>query len=105
MAAADRSYSHEPGLTSHFKPPILRPQSGPNWLPHVLRLPRLPLTANQFIPNRLNRLPKRYAIVSRNDIQDAMRKLQICEAEIEIGHEISHAEQTATSQPIAQRVN
>ena len=48
---------------------------------------------------------ERYAIVSRNDIQDAMRKLQTSEAELAIGHEISHAEQTATTQPASQRVN
>jgi hypothetical protein len=48
---------------------------------------------------------ERYAIVSRNDIQDAMRKLQTSEAEIEIGHEISHAEQTGTTKAAVQRVN
>ena len=48
---------------------------------------------------------ERYAIVSRNDIQDAMRKLQTSEAELEIGHKISHAEQGASTQPAVERVN
>jgi integrase len=48
---------------------------------------------------------ERYAIVSRTDIADAMRKLQHSESQLEIGHEISHAEQTATEQPSNQRVN
>jgi len=34
---------------------------------------------------------ERYAIVSRTDIADAMRKLQQSEREVRIGHEISHA--------------
>jgi hypothetical protein len=34
-----------------------------------------------------------------------MRKLQTSEAQLEIGHEISHADQIATSEPATQRVN
>lgn len=44
---------------------------------------------------------ERYAIVSRNDIADAMRKLQNTEAELQIGTQIGHDQQTA--QPEAQR--
>ena len=47
---------------------------------------------------------ERYAIVSRNDIQDAMRKLQTSEAELLLGHEIGHAVQATTAQPTAQSV-
>jgi hypothetical protein len=48
---------------------------------------------------------ERYAIVSRNDIQEAMRKLQTSEAELAIGHEISHAEQTATTRAEVRHIN
>lgn len=47
---------------------------------------------------------ERYAIVSRNDIADAMRKLEISER-AEIGHEIGHAGQTAMTDARIQRVN
>lgn len=48
---------------------------------------------------------ERYAIVSRSDIADAMRKLQTSEAQIEIGHAIGHAEQTASKTTTQQHVN
>jgi integrase len=48
---------------------------------------------------------ERYAIVSRTDIADAMRKLQLSDAQQEIGHEISHATQTATTETPRSRVN
>ena len=48
---------------------------------------------------------ERYAIVSRNDIADAMRKLQASEAQPEIGHAISHAAKTASTEAETQRVN
>lgn len=51
---------------------------------------------------------ERYAIVSRNDIADAMRKLQTSEAQAEIGHVISHAAQVAqaaTAEEKHSRVN
>ena len=41
---------------------------------------------------------ERYAIVSRSDIADAMRKLQNSESQPQIGHEISHARETASSE-------
>ena len=47
---------------------------------------------------------ERYAIVSRNDLADAMRKLEISER-AEIGHEIGHAAQTAQTEAELQRVN
>ena len=47
---------------------------------------------------------KRYAIVSRNNLADAMRKLEISER-TEIGHEISHTRQTATSEAKLEQVN
>jgi len=47
---------------------------------------------------------ERYAIVSRNDLADAMRKLEISER-AEIGHEISHTGQTALTDTRIQRVN
>jgi integrase len=48
---------------------------------------------------------ERYAIVSRSDIADAMRKLQTSEAQIEIGHAIGHAEQTASKTTTQRHVN
>jgi hypothetical protein len=42
---------------------------------------------------------ERCAIVSRNDIADAMRKHQTSEAQLRIGHEISPAEQKAKTSP------
>jgi integrase len=48
---------------------------------------------------------ERYAIVSRTDIADAMRKLQHSEAQLEIGHAIGHAEEAATSGASAPRMN
>lgn len=36
---------------------------------------------------------ERYAIVSRSDIADAIRKLQTSESQLEIGHAIGHVEQ------------
>ena len=48
---------------------------------------------------------ERYAIVSRTDIADAMRKLQTSEAQKKISHEISHATETATTDAQLQRVN
>lgn len=48
---------------------------------------------------------ERYAIVSRTDIADAMRKLQLSEAQTKISHEISHAEQTATNEALRPLVN
>lgn len=47
---------------------------------------------------------ERYAIVSRNDLADAMRKLEIAEL-TEIGHEIGHTAQTAAIPAETQRVN
>jgi len=48
---------------------------------------------------------ERYAIVSRNDIADAMRKLQHSEAQLEIGHAIGHAEEMPTRHATTARVN
>jgi len=48
---------------------------------------------------------ERYAIVSRNDIVDAMRKLRASEAHPEISHEISHAANAAPTEATSQRVN
>ncbi len=47
---------------------------------------------------------ERYAIVSRNDIADAMRKLETSER-AEIGHEMSHAAQAAPAEVPTQRIN
>lgn len=47
---------------------------------------------------------ERDAIVSRNDLADAMRKLEISER-AEIGHEISHAVQSAATEDQLQRVS
>jgi hypothetical protein len=47
---------------------------------------------------------ERYAIVSRTDLAEAMRKLEISER-TEIGHEISHTRQTATSEAKLEQVN
>lgn len=48
---------------------------------------------------------ERYAIVSRTDIVDAMRKLQASEVQPEISHATSHAEPTAITATNIQRVN
>jgi hypothetical protein len=48
---------------------------------------------------------ERYAIVNRNDIADAMRKLQTSEAQTQIGAQIGHVDQTGIIQPQAQRIN
>jgi integrase len=48
---------------------------------------------------------ERYAIVSRTDIADAMRKLQLSEAQPEIGHEISHATEMAANGGSRPRLN
>lgn len=46
-----------------------------------------------------------YAIVNRNDIADAMRKLEISDAQQEISAQIGHVEPTATEQPPVRRLN
>jgi hypothetical protein len=48
---------------------------------------------------------ERYAIVSRTDIADAMRKLQQSDKEAQIDHEISHAASTLSSEVVATRIN
>jgi integrase len=48
---------------------------------------------------------ERYAIVSRNDIADAMRKLQNTEAELQIGTQIGHDSNTAENAEQTMRVN
>jgi hypothetical protein len=45
---------------------------------------------------------ERYAIVSRNDIADAMRKLQQSEQTPQIGHVISHVSQNHKSNATSQ---
>lgn len=48
---------------------------------------------------------ERYAIVSRNDIADAMRKLQTSEAQSQIGAQIGHVDESNATQAHTQRVN
>jgi hypothetical protein len=48
---------------------------------------------------------ERYAIVSRNDLADAMRKLQVSEAQIEIGAQIGHSDLKAAPVSEMRRVN
>ena len=48
---------------------------------------------------------ERYAIVNRNDIADAMRKLQTSEAQLETGAQIGHADNSSVAQAQNQRVN
>jgi integrase len=48
---------------------------------------------------------ERYAIVSRGDIVDAMRKLQINQQESQISHEIGHVSQTGQSDATPNSVN
>jgi integrase len=48
---------------------------------------------------------ERYAIVSRGDIVDAMRKLQINQRESQIGHEIGHAAQADQIDALPKSVN
>jgi len=48
---------------------------------------------------------ERYAIVSRNDLADAMRKLQTSEAELGIGHTIGHSDESPASQDASARIN
>ena len=48
---------------------------------------------------------ERYAIVSRTDIADAMRKLQQSERENQIGHEIGHVASVTPSEALPKSVN
>jgi len=48
---------------------------------------------------------ERYAIVSRTDIADAMRKLQQSERENQIGHEISHVASVTPSEALPKSIN
>jgi hypothetical protein len=48
---------------------------------------------------------ERYAIVSRTDIADAMRKLQQSERENQIGHEISHVASMTPSEALPRSIN